>query len=61
MITNLGASELAGLAAYVPRVVEGDTSAWQELVKQLEHCCFNYCVAAELSGRCVAASTIVVP
>lgn len=35
-MTALGASELAGLAAYVPRVVEGDTSAWQELVTQLE-------------------------
>jgi hypothetical protein len=36
MMTTLGASELTGLAAYIPRVVEGDISAWQELVQQLE-------------------------
>jgi hypothetical protein len=36
MMTTLGDSDLARLAGYVPRVVVGDTSAWQELVAQLE-------------------------
>src|SRR5215475_6163204 len=35
MMAMLGA-DLATLAAYVPRVVGGDGSAWQELVAQLE-------------------------
>ena len=35
-MTTLGASEFAGLTEYVPRVVGGDPSSWQELVKRLE-------------------------
>jgi hypothetical protein len=36
MIAALGDSELATLAAYVPRVVGGDEAAWRELVARLE-------------------------
>jgi len=35
-MTILGDSDLASLVGYVPRVVRGDVSAWQELVAQLE-------------------------
>lgn len=36
MIAALGDSELARLAAYVPRVVGGDGAAWRELATRLE-------------------------
>ena len=36
MIAALGDSELATLAAYVPRVVGGDGAAWRELATRLE-------------------------
>jgi hypothetical protein len=36
MIAALGDSELATLAAYVPRVVGGDQAAWRELAARLE-------------------------
>jgi hypothetical protein len=36
MMTNVGDSDLAALAAYVPRVIAGDGAAWQELVAELE-------------------------
>jgi hypothetical protein len=36
MIAALGDSELATLAAYVPRVVGGDGAAWKELAARLE-------------------------
>jgi hypothetical protein len=36
MMTALRDPDLASLAAYVPRVVGGDASAWQELVARLE-------------------------
>jgi hypothetical protein len=36
MIAALGDSELATLAAYVPRVVGGDEAAWRELAARLE-------------------------
>jgi hypothetical protein len=36
MMTVSGDSDLASLAAYVPRVVGGDASAWKELVVRLE-------------------------
>jgi hypothetical protein len=36
MMTAVGDSDLAALAAYVPQVVAGDGSAWQELVTKLE-------------------------
>jgi hypothetical protein len=36
MINGLSDSELANLVAYVPRVLDGDGSAWQELVTRLE-------------------------
>ena len=35
-MTTVGPPDLATLAGYVPRVVVGDISAWQELVAQLE-------------------------
>ncbi len=35
-ISNVGDSPLATLAAYVPRVIDGDGAAWHELVTQLE-------------------------
>ena len=36
MMTTLVNSDLASLAGYVPRVVGGESSAWPELVAQLE-------------------------
>jgi hypothetical protein len=36
MMTAMGDSDLAALAASIPRVVGGDVSAWSELVVQLE-------------------------
>jgi hypothetical protein len=36
MMTKVGDSDLAALAAYVPRVIAGDGAAWQELVAELE-------------------------
>jgi hypothetical protein len=36
MIAALGDSELATLAAYLPRVVGGDGAAWRELATRLE-------------------------
>jgi hypothetical protein len=36
MMIALGDSDLASLAAYVPRVVGGDAAAWNELVVRLE-------------------------
>ena len=38
MMIAMGDSDLATLAGYVPRVVGGDASAWNELVVRLEPC-----------------------
>jgi hypothetical protein len=61
MMIAVGDSDLAALAAYVPRVVRGDGAAWQQLVVELEPRLMQLLRRSAPSGRCGTTSMTVGP